>query len=245
MAKPQTFAEAYKMEITVLASNAPFDFDGIAGRIDDADELVYRLPLIVEAQLVPHSQVIIDLRIVRFLVQLPFRDTLHQLLLFSIQLFDAPADVSKQGIVRSRQAIHQRADLSLNLRKLNVQRRQLGVNTISFTPPERFELSHLFAHFIVDDLFKLIGINRSGTLAGFGVHFVRTEEVAGACGRVVLIHQSVPTDAAFDLSRQPCVLSFLIYEILRIMARIQPMKYTFNEENELTISFADTKQKVK
>lgn len=34
-------------------------------------------------------------------------------------------------------------------------------------------------------------------------------------------------------------------EILRIMARIQPMKYTFNEENELTISFADTKQKVK
>ena len=30
-------------------------------------------------------------------------------------------------------------------------------------------------------------------------------------------------------------------EILRIMARIQPMKYTFNEENELTISFADTK----
>ena len=34
-------------------------------------------------------------------------------------------------------------------------------------------------------------------------------------------------------------------EILRIMARIQPMKYTFNEENELTISCADTKQKVK
>lgn len=30
-------------------------------------------------------------------------------------------------------------------------------------------------------------------------------------------------------------------EILRIMARIQPMKYTFNEKNELTISFADTK----
>ena len=30
-------------------------------------------------------------------------------------------------------------------------------------------------------------------------------------------------------------------EILRIMARIRPMKYTFSEENELTISFADTK----
>ena len=33
--------------------------------------------------------------------------------------------------------------------------------------------------------------------------------------------------------------------LCRFMARIQPMKYTFNEENELTISFADTKQKVK
>ena len=103
--------------------NAPFDLDGIVGSIDDADELVYRLSLIIEAQLVPHSQVIIDLRIVRFLVQLQFRDTLHQLLLFPIQLFDAPTDVTKQGIVRSRQAIHQRTNLSLNLRKLNIQRR--------------------------------------------------------------------------------------------------------------------------
>ena len=73
--------------------NAPFDLDGIVGSIDDADELVYRLSLIIEAQLVPHSQVIIDLRIVRFLVQLQFRDTLHQLLLFPIQFFDAQGNL--------------------------------------------------------------------------------------------------------------------------------------------------------
>ena len=51
-------------------SNAPFDFDGIAGRIDDTDKLIYRLSLIVEAQFIPHGQMIADLRVVGLLVQL-------------------------------------------------------------------------------------------------------------------------------------------------------------------------------
>ena len=59
-------------------------------------------------------------------------------------------------------------------------------------------------------MLKLVRVDRSGTRTGFGVHFVGAEEVSGAGGRIVLIHQRVSADAAFDLSRQPCVLGFLI-----------------------------------
>ena len=74
-------------------SNAPFDLDGIAGRIDDTDELIYHLSLIVKAQFIPHGQMIADLRVVCLLVQLQFRDAFHQLLLFPVQLLDASADI--------------------------------------------------------------------------------------------------------------------------------------------------------
>ena len=62
---------------------------------------------------------------------------------------------------------------------------------------------------LADQVLQLIGVERSRTRAGFGVHSVGANKISVAgCGKM-LFNQGVSAVSAFDFSGEPCVAGFL------------------------------------
>ena len=172
--------------------------------------MVYGLPLVLEAQLLPARQVACDLLAVHLLPQAPLRDLLCQFPLSAVQLAHPFTDIAVHHIICPCQPFQQGVDLLFQPGQLQLPRGQLRICGRAVPAAEPLEHGHLFLHLIVNQILKIIGVDCAGPWAGLGVHPVGAEQIAGLRVGIVLIHQGVPADSTLHFSRQPSVFCLLI-----------------------------------